>query len=232
MKRFGLLATLALSLATFAGSAKADLVIDSFAAGSVFLPRDTVGSANSTLTGLTGNVIGGTRNLTLNVTGNGQPGVTRALDTVNITTQRFSISNDDGVDSNSVLLYDANGAGLGGIDLGLFGNQIAFNVLSIDTSVSITVDLVNGSGTATQTLSNLSAGTAVFNFSSFTNSAIARSVNAIRITFNTPQAADLSGTLLRVTGTPVPEPSSVVALGMGALMMGGFAVRRRRAAKA
>lgn len=233
MKRSGLLAALALSLVGFAGSAKADLVIDSFATNPVLISQATVGGTNtSNQTGIaTTDVIGGTRNLKLTVTaGNG---TRQAVDEVDTTDSTFNISNAAGVTSTSVLTYDANGAanGLGGIDLTAFGDGIAFDVLQVDLNVSITIQLISlANVVSTQTLPNLTEGVATFSFSGFSVPAVATSVKSIQITFNTPNSADLTGSFLRVAA--VPEPSSVVALGMGALMMGGFAIRRRRAAKA
>lgn len=231
MKRTGLLAALALSLVGFAGSAKADLVIDSFATNPVIITQATVGGTNTSIqTGIaTTDVIGGTRNLKLTVTaGNG---TRQAVDEVDTTDSTFNISNAVGVTSTSTLLYDANGAGLGGIDLTAFGDGIAFDVLQVDLNVSITITLVSQANVvSTQTLPNLLEGVATFSFTGFSVPAVATSVKSIQITFNTPNSADLTGSLLRVA--TVPEPSSVFALGMGAVMMGGFAIRRRRAAQA
>lgn len=233
MKRFGLLAAAALTLAGFASPAQATLVIDSFSDGALTLINSGAATTtvNSNQSGLS-NVIGGTRNLDLTVNVNGQVGITRAIDTVNTTTQRFAISNDEGVDSTSVLTYAGSSAsGLGGANLTAFGTGIAFDVVSIDQSVSITIDLIGANATSTLTKTNLTAGTVVFAFANFSAPAVAGAVNIIKVTFNTPTATDLSGSFLRVTNG-VPEPSTVAALASGALFMGGFALRRRRAAKA
>lgn len=230
MKRFGLF-TAALALAGVASSAQASLVIDSFSTDPFILTQAALNSpVNKHQTGIgTANVIGGTRDTTLTVTlGNG----TRTADVeVDTTDSTFNISNSVGVRSTTSLLYNANGSGLGGLNLTAFGNSVAFDVIEVDLNVSISVELVDTLGaTSSLTIANvLTDSVARFSFQSLVGTADLTKINSIKLTFNMPTNADLTGSFLRVEG--VPEPSTVASLVSGALAMGGLAVRRRRAAR-
>lgn len=233
MKSFGLFAS-ALILAGVAGSAQASLVIDSFSTDAFTLAQSTLNTAvNKHQTGIpTTQVIGGSRDTTLTVlAGNGSR---QAIVEVDNTDSTINISNATGVRSTTVLLYNNNNAanGLGGINLTSFGTGIAFDLVAVDLTVSITIELTGVNATSSLTKSNLTEGTTRFLFNDFSAPAVAGSVNVIKVTFNAPLNADLTGSFLRVEGAAVPEPSTVAALASGAIFMGGVALRRRRSAKA
>lgn len=142
----------------------------------------------------------------------------------------FDLANNPGAKSTVTMLWDNNGAGLGGVDLtgnGLTPN-FALGINSIDsTGVSITFNVKDvGNHIATKTISGVSIGTVLFalnTFSNFGNTSFT-SVKSIEMIVSATKAdADISLAFVQT----IPEPSSLALMGLGLV---GFSVLRKRKA--
>jgi hypothetical protein len=131
------------------------------------------------------------------------------------------------------VLWNANGAGLGGVDLTDSGQSgyLQLAITAIDQGlVTITFAITEigslGGDTATLTLSDLGRANHQFLFSSFANFANVNftRVNAIKMTVNAGDASDLT---LDFVNT-IPEPSSIALIGIG--LVGFSAFRKRKSA--
>ncbi len=149
----------------------------------------------------------------------------------------YSHSADALTAATSVITWDANGAGLGGVDLtdGLLNPEFVLELLSIDLGVSVSIGVTDTfGGSDTQVVPGLSGtpGTYTLSFSAFTGVDFT-SIDSISLTVNGPEATDLTLDLLQTQGTTPPPPPSVpepgVLLLLGSGLIGLFGVRGRKA---
>jgi hypothetical protein len=222
-----LLFAIGLTLVVTSASVRADMILDSFSVGPQSITIQS-GTSNNTAAGLpTTSVIGGTRLLSLAVSGN--PLNLNASAAVIPSASLFSLSNDTLVTSTATITYNAGGAGLGGINLSTAGSQFTFNVLAADLSVALGVtatDLAGHSATSNQI--GLSTGNVSFGFSSFAGVDFTQ-INSIVVTSTGPNSADFATNFFGVTGTvAVPEPPSAVLTALGFAGLMGFGWHRHR----
>lgn len=224
MRNFLAIAAVAASFA-IAPMANA-LLIDDFNGGNVTTTDVAPGPLNAAY----GGAVGGSHTVTLsNVVGAGGPNGAGA----NIFGGTFNHSNDTGVSSDSTIDWNANGAGLGGVDITEAGanDALGLAITTIDQgNVTLTFTITDGSAaTSTLALNGLGVGTFSFFFTAFTGSADFTDVESIRLDVVTGTASDLVIDLVQTQrGPSVPVPGTIALLG---LAIGGLgAMRRRKAA--
>jgi len=157
-----------------------------------------------------------------------------------IGTGTLSLGNDSGQNGVGTITWDANGAGLGGVDLTNGGtlpylqSKILASDLDLGYSVYITETADEGGSTAFWT-TNLGPGVSYVNelLANFTNSANVNfeKVDKIVLTMSGPIAQDATLDLLEVTNTrggSVPEPLTLLGVFAGVSGVGAY-IRRRRA---
>ncbi len=188
-----------------------------------------IGSAFNTTTGLAG-VVGGSRTLQVDVTASAY-GQSSSLVVSPASPGALSLGNDSGQVGVGTVTWDANGAGLGGVDitngsiLPIFQATILFSDLNLGFRVDITETAGAGGSTAFWS-TNLGSGPSLVNQSlaSFTNAGAVdfTKVDKIVLTMSGPLAQDATLDLVEV----VPEPVTMSMLGLGGLAL---LLRRRRA---
>lgn len=201
----------------------AEAIIDNFTSATALTTlvpdmnvlQDVVGSITRADSGLT-DVIGGTRTLTLTATSLDIPGLDYIVAGVSLMPINFFDYNSrDGADGSTVLLYDANGAGLNAM-LG-FSQGIQVVILEADIAATappgmdVTVTLTDGnmvSASQTQTVtlavSPMTPLSLDFPFSGF-GAVDPNSIQSIRIGLDPQKAGDARLTILGTFGTPLIE---------------------------
>lgn len=145
----------------------------------------------------------------------------------------LSLSNDALTSSMSIVIWDASGAGLGGVDLTDVGTSsfVILDILSIDIGgVDIEMTITDtGGDVATKLISGAGAGVFEVLFADFVNFTATdfTSVDAITMKLTADEASDLVLDFVATSGA-IPEPSSLVLLGMGILGVVGYGWRRRK----
>lgn len=224
MKRH--LAAIAL-LALTAGRAEADLVIDDFGVGLQNVSTAS-GTASDAANGLpTSSVLGGTRDLEVTVTNSPVGGSATAA--VNPAFGIFSLSNDALLSSTALLGYNSGGAGFSPtIDLTAFGSQFELDILAVDLTLSLSINVITTGGSQAISRTGLAAGILNIGFGEY-NAVDLTKVTGIELLLTAPDSADFTAGYFGVTGTvaATPEPSSI-ALGLSGLGVVGFAAARCR----
>lgn len=225
--------TLAVSFLIMTGSVKA-ITIDSFditshsvtaSSGSTFPVSNTIAASEA---------IGGFRKLEiLGVTGSSNA----TLEVITGGLGLLALSNSFGTSSTARVTWDANGSGLGGMDLTGLGafDSIGLDLFSIDQgSVSLTVSIFETAGVggdfASLLLPSAVVGQNVFKFDTFTNFANVsfNLVDKITLGIVAGTASDLGLDFFETLENPViPEPATIGLLGIGLAGLGSVYLRRR-----
>jgi len=226
-------------LASFAPAANAVVILDDFTGvlGPVTAAGGPSGPKTTTLGGVANplNVLGGYRTLTVDRTSNNAGSV--SADIGLSTAQTFSFASGPSTAGKATLLYDSNGAGLGGVDIqtgavalvGQYGSDLGANfVFSVTDTANVTSManlIVPGTGSSSTFVG--------FNipFGSLMGGANLLSVKSISLILDgsgNPET-DVSLRLLSFTNPPgdVPEPGAVALL-IGGALSGAVVLRRRR----
>lgn len=147
----------------------------------------------------------------------------------------LSFSLDAMTTGSGLLTWDANGAGLGGVDMtdGGLSSYVSFDILAIDqgdVDLSVIVEDIDGT-TGRYTLSGAGVGTYQFNFLSFTNATDIdfADIDSIKLDIIANGAAsDLVLDQIFSGGhISVPAPRSTLILMALGLLLLGFGLRRR-----
>jgi hypothetical protein len=196
------------------------------------------GSVSNTTTGLPG-VVGGSRTMQIDVLAS-QFGLSSSLNVNAIGLGTLSLGNDSGQNGVGTVTWDANGAGLGGVDLTNGGAlpYLQSRILASDLDLGFTVDITEtaaaGGATASWT-TDLGPGVSYVNrlLTDFTNSANVdfTAVDKIVLTLFGPSAQDATLDNVEITNTPgvdgvVPEPFTLLTVFAGMCSLGTYMRRR------
>jgi hypothetical protein len=151
-------------------------------------------------------------------------------------TDFLSYSNDSSTSSDAHVIWDANGTGLGGVDLtdGGLSSYLSLEILDIDFGgIDMEFDITDTSAnTASIMIDDAAIGIHQVVFSDFTNfgGTDFEMIDSITLHLHGAQAKDLDLDFVFTSGeiTPIPEPSTIILLGLGGLGMLGYAWRSRR----
>ncbi len=223
-KQLGILA----AVAALSTPAMGDLLIDHFNApppGETLIDLPGGGSASSLTADAA--IIGGWRASTLTASGVGP-----ALVFINVVPDRLSIANSATSSSVTVVTYDANGAGLGDLDLVGGGfDSVEFALEASDFNTGLKVNLYDGGtvSTANVLLPTSPPGVSFhIPFASFTTVGAGNpfgSLDKIVLEFDAPVFADILVNEFSFTGN-IPEASSVMSV-FGLLGVIGLCAHRR-----
>lgn len=225
----------ALALGLVTPSISSAIVIDDFDNGAVSMTRSAVGTSTSHQTGSLSHMLGGHRDIKLSVTSVLIPLTSSDIE-VATSFGLLSFSNDAKVKGKMEVLWDANGSGLGGLDLtdGGLDDKLKVEYLFSDLGSSLTfvvTDMLNNS--SKMTLATLSgASVQQFPFIDFTpvaaTSADFTNVKAVKLTLDAPTSGDYIIDLI-ATASPNPEPTTAT-LGLMGLLATALVGHRRRTA--
>ncbi len=221
-----------------ASSAQA-LIIDNFDSGPGIV--DSIGDPGPT-NFASGDAIGGSRTLEiLGFPGNGDPISSGAELQVAVPPGAIGHSQDAfAPGGRSKVTWDANGAGLGGLDLtdGGLANGIEFELISIDVgAVDVTITVVDSGGDSSDLLlSPLVVGSNQFFFADFNGTADFADADMIMMNIDADQASDLILDIIQTIIVPPPPPGPAlvpepITASLGMMSMGAlaYATKRRKA---
>ena len=187
------------------------------------------GTVANTQPGSTSNIIGGFRTVTAS-TPAGRLNID--INTAGYNPGHLDIANSSGANGTVTILWDANGAGLGGQDITDGGASTGFLLgfpNPADNGLTFNF-LVNGSSAATKTFADGSVGGGFFiPFSTFSDSSVFTSVNSIQLTLSSSLAWDATIDLATSSPTPVPVPAAFWLMGSAMLGLARFSSRGRKA---
>lgn len=211
-----------------AGSANA-LIIDNFSVvqPQIYItgpaPQESLGNSQS---GAVSDILGGTRQSDVTLyAGNAAADVN-----VRVVSGVLDINDSVSAQTKVMLTWDANGAGLGGIDLfagGATGIFLAFPT-AMDHALDLSFDISDSSGLTASRSRTFPIGSQgddfFFAFSDFTNLIALSSADVIRMTVDsTTNGLDANIDLIETRNAPpgsVPEPGSLGLLGVGLFGLG------------
>jgi hypothetical protein len=219
------------SLLMGVGSGHAIVIIDNFDFTTQHVDKAAPGP--DTAATAAGEAIGDFRTIELtSVVG----ALSASLDTNPGGVQLLALSNDVGVSSEALVTWDAGGAGLGGVDLTQGGASpfLSLDIVSIDQGnvdllITITDVAAAGGDSATWSAIGLGVGVKQRQLALFTNAINVdfTQVDKITLEITADVASDLSLDSIFTSGQ-IPEPSTVVLLGIGILGVLGVSYRRRK----
>lgn len=207
------------------------LIIDHFDSGAQTLTTTTTGTFSPGAI-VASTALGGYRTSKLVVSAN-PDGQLSQLQISTSSGGKAFFSNGPSVSAIATMLWDANGVGLGSLDLTQAGTSNAFraDVLFSDQNLGYKLTVKDGgSGVSTFTTNLgaiLSSTIEISKFSSFIGTADFTDVESIEMELSGPLAQDATFHLLE-TGTTVPEPASLAIWSLIAMAVGGVQVLRRR----
>ncbi|MEQ9670373.1 PEP-CTERM sorting domain-containing protein [Coleofasciculus sp. G2-EDA-02] len=225
MKRHLVASVVAGTLAFSVGEAQAaTITIDSFDDGLQSVSA-TSGTVFDSVTGSTSEIVGGERDVQLEIIDNQFGRLLNAeVDALPPPPEPgiLTISNDTGVKSKTIITWD--GVGGSGLNLDVTGGGMnkffRFDILTVDLSAVLTLS-VNNTATLTKTVSETTDPTSViFKFSEFDNASAMTftDVQSISLMISGPANFDLTADSLVAT---VPEPLTILGSGL-ALGFGGL----------
>lgn len=207
-----------------ATEAQAVILLDNFTEGAITvgIPENSPVGSTATGTSSGGSILGGSRKIDLEVVGttDGNPTGNDSNANVNITNGHFNINEGAGVDLNTLLTYDNNGNGLGGVD---FSGEsgIQFTNFASPTDLTATLMLTDTLGESASTNSSISiaGSTGVLDFGSLSNGGFDLStVDKVEIGLFTENSFGSSSTIARIDtpeAVPFETETSVAFLLLG-----------------
>lgn len=243
-KRSLLLALAAMIVAVITTPAVADLIVDDFSLNAVHQvqlngPAPPVISGSNTQIGINpNNTIGGSRRLDLRLLQSASVLFESKLVVApNVGNGILALANDPGNRSQAMVTWNANGTGLGGVDLTSGGTDTHFLVSVVlgDLSLSPKVEVWDtNNNLASYQINGIPAipSDNVFPFEDFVNfgNTDFTSIDKIKLTVDGVTNLDMWIDLIGTTNPQVPEPMSLAVWSVG-LAAAGLAARRRNRAR-
>jgi hypothetical protein len=212
-----------------------DITIDNFDEGGQTIVESGVGSYTNSIVGNGSNIVGGERDLKLDILSN-QFGFGASAKVLAPAPGILAWNNDGGVTSTLNVVWDGVGNPGNGLNLNL-SNQtgLLIDLVSVDQTANIEFSLLDINGNSSVlSKSGLTVGTKLFAFPDFTGNASLSQVKSITLKVSGPQAVDVAFNSVRAPeserGETIPEPANVAALGVVAGL--AFLKRKRLLSKA
>jgi len=219
------------------------LVIDNFNSnsGAVTQSFGSPAPGSTFVSGLVADVLGGGRALLLdNIwSDNGTPGNTGddflsndagASSRINQTVVGALTHNLESGTARADLTvtWDANGAGLGGLDLTADGSDaLQLDILAVDQGdVDLILEISTSTGIGSKALTNIGVGQHSFFFTDLVGTFDLASVNSISLKVEAQNASDLTLDLLQTRQGLVPAPGVLSLLGIGLIGLAGLRQRK------